>query len=118
MRRWRRCGPSSRRRSGSQACRKFEHLKKVSAKQAKCLLERRDRVLPTALSTNGGLRQRRNGLAGDHLLCFHYKGFRRTPKGKVSRMFKWILVTVGSIVVIASAAWPALAASLGSHGGL
>jgi hypothetical protein len=35
-------------------------------------------------------------------------------------MFKWILVTAGSIVVTASAAWPALAGSFsstGAHGG-
>jgi hypothetical protein len=35
-------------------------------------------------------------------------------------MFKWILVTVGSIVVTVSAAWPALAGNFGAnrlHGG-
>ena len=33
-------------------------------------------------------------------------------------MFRWILVTVGSIVITVSAAWPALAGNFGSHGGL
>jgi hypothetical protein len=34
-------------------------------------------------------------------------------------MYRWILVTVGSIVVTVSAAWPALAGNFGhgSHGG-
>jgi hypothetical protein len=31
-------------------------------------------------------------------------------------MTKWILVTVGSIVVTVSAAWPALAGNFGGHG--
>jgi hypothetical protein len=32
-------------------------------------------------------------------------------------MFKWILVTIGSITVTVSAAWPALAGNFGEHGG-
>src|SRR5690348_11458093 len=42
----------------------------------------------------------------------------RPPKRKDIRMFKWILVTVASIVSTVSAAWPALAGSFGSQGGL
>jgi hypothetical protein len=32
-------------------------------------------------------------------------------------MFKWILVTVGSITITASAAWPAIAGNFISNGG-